>query len=188
MNKSTKIKRLCLSGMLIALSVVLSAYIKIPIGESIRLDLGYAVVMIGSMFFGGVYGGVIAFISRILNDLLVKGNVNLIHVWWAIGSAFFGSVIGLVYTRFLLKLRNRRIKICILFLATICVSFIAFVGIVPPVAALITGTLYSLQLGFGVTAFVVDAIVALCIGYPLYEILIRIPNIHNFGVIKRKKE
>ncbi|MDR1693302.1 MAG: ECF transporter S component, partial [Oscillospiraceae bacterium] len=124
MDKNISIKRLCVTAMLIAVSVSLSAYIKIPLGDAISLDLGYSVVMVGAMLFGGVYGGIIGFFSRIINDLLVKGSVNVIHIWWAIGSAFFGGFLGLIYTRIIINIRKRLLKIVIVSLTTAFSLFI----------------------------------------------------------------
>lgn len=160
--------KLCLSGLFISLIVVLSAYCQIPLGSSIRLDIGYAVVVIAAMYFGPLYGGGIAFLARVLNDFIFSGSVSF---WWAIGSAFFGFAIGLVYILFK-RIKNEKLRAVAVAFAIAVISFISFAGIVP-VVALTVGLNYSFMLGIGVLASVADALVGIVVGYPAYEVLKR---------------
>ena len=163
--KNKGIKKLCLACIFIALIIVLSAYCQVPLGTSIRLDVGYAVVVIAAMHLGAGYGCAIAFLARVLNDFIFSGSVSF---WWAIGSAFFGLAIGLVYA-LAKKAESAKVRAAIMSAAIIVISFISFAGIVPVVATCV-GLNYSFMLGIGILASVADAIVALVLGYPLHEL------------------
>ena len=165
--KSTK--KLCLGGILIALIVVLSSYCQVPLGASIRLDIGYAVVTFAAMYMGPVFGFFIALFSRIINDLVFSGSISF---WWAIGSAFFGLAIGFVYP-IIAKIHNGIVKTIILAIVVTIISFVSFSGIVPIVASWV-GLEYGFMLGIGVLASIADAIVALVLGYPVYKAICRI--------------
>lgn len=154
-------KKMCLSGLFVALCVVLSTYVQVTIGASIRLDLGYAVVMVSSLSFGGLYGCTIAFLARVINDLIFSGTVS---VWWAIGSATFAWGIGFVYIHFIINVRKTTQRLFLLALITIVSSVAAFIGIVPVLANLMVGANYGFMLGIGVIAAITDAVVALLIG------------------------
>ena len=177
----SKIKRLCLGGLFIAIILVLSSYLQIPLGGYIRLDLGYAVVMIASLLFGGIYGGIIAFLARILNDFIFSGYIS---IWWAIGSAFFGWGVGIMYKYFICRIKLKVAKISALAITTIVASFISFVGIVPILARIIIGVDYVFMLSIGVVAAITDAFVALCIGYPVFELLNKISGIASSNTSK----
>lgn len=167
-------KKLSLAGVLIALIIVLSSYCQIPLGTSIRLDLGYAIVVFAAMFMGPIYGGVIAFLARIIADLIFSGSIS---IWWAIGSAFFGLAIGIM-TKLTNKLIKKRIKIIVIYISIIIISFISFAGIVP-IIALCFGLNYYFMLSIGVLASIADAIVALVLGFPAYYIIHEKMNINN---------
>lgn len=164
-------QKLCLSGILIALIIVLSAYCQIPLGASIRLDLGYAIVVFAALYLGSYYGGLIAIIARIINDFIFSGSISF---WWAIGSAFFGFAIGLAY-KLSQKISNKYIQTVVLYVSMAIISFVSFAGIVPIIASCI-GLDYRFMLGIGVIASVADAIVAMVVGYPLYCIFYKIQD------------
>ena len=158
--------KLCLSGISIALVIVLSTYCQLPLGPSIRLDIGYAVVVIAAMYLGASYGCVIAFLARIINDLIFSGSISF---WWAIGSAFFGLAVGLMY-HFVNKLSNKKLQAVLVSISLIIISFVSFAGIVPVVASMV-GLEYNFMLGIGILASIADAIVSVVLGYPAYEVL-----------------
>jgi len=156
---------------MIALIVVLSSYVQIPLGAAIRLDLSYAVVMFVSLLFGGLYGGAVAFIARILNDFIFSGTVS---IWWVIGSAAMAVIIGASQKLFLSKIKKRIVKRAATVTVTIAACAAGFIGIVPVLAHLMIGIEYSVILGYGVLAFISDAIVMVVLGYPLYLTLIKL--------------
>ena len=100
MNRNRKI---AFMGIGIALYVVVSAFVNIPIINRIRLDLGYIVFAIYLNSFGmpativGVCGCVIA-------NLLKGGSFRIA---WAIGQTFIGLSLGYLF----LKTKNIWLKI-----------------------------------------------------------------------------
>ncbi len=171
MNKTRKI---CLLGILIALVIVLSSYCQIPFGSFIRLDLGYAVVTVAALYMGGIYGAVVAFIARIINDFIFSGSIS---IWWAIGSAFYGLFIGISY-KLLLRIKSKIVINVLFAISTVVISFISFVGIVPLIAHFF-GISYLFMVGIGIIAAIMDAIVALVIGYPSYLAIKKIKTKRN---------
>lgn len=181
MNMTTR--KICLAATFIALVVVISSFLQIPMGESIRVDLSYAVVMVASLGFGGLFGALIAFLARIINDMIFSGSIS---IWWAIGSAFWALCIG-YFNQFIVKrFSNKVIRIVLLCVFVMSISFVSFVGIVPFLAYYIIGVDYMFMVSIGVIAAITDGLVALIVGYPLYIAVTKIPISQKFGIYTYK--
>lgn len=67
------IKRICLIAMGIALYVVLSLCLQVPVFENYYLCLGYVSMMVFCYYFGAVSGTVVGFLGVVLYCLLTNG-------------------------------------------------------------------------------------------------------------------
>ena len=79
----------------IALYVVLSAFVVIPIVNRIKLDLGYIVYGIYLNTFG-IPGTVVGVLGCIIAELLKGGSFRIA---WPIGQAFIGLTLGYLFPR-----------------------------------------------------------------------------------------
>lgn len=87
-------KKLCLTALGIALYVVLSMTVKIPMIAHISIDLGYIVLAVYCYHFGPVSGAVVGGASCVLVSLLSSG-------WfppgWMLGNIAIGGLCGSQY-------------------------------------------------------------------------------------------
>lgn len=94
MNKT--VKKVAYLGIGIALYVVLSMAVKIPLISHIQTDLGYIAFGVYLYLFG-VPAVVVGVIGCLLESLLVTGWVP---IGWMVGQAFIGITCGFVYRDF----------------------------------------------------------------------------------------
>ncbi len=81
--KSMNIKKLALSGMMIALAVVLSTF-SFPIGASKCFPIQHMVNVLSAVFLGPWYGVAVAFCTSLIRNLMGTGTL----------LAFPGSMVG----------------------------------------------------------------------------------------------
>ncbi len=149
----SKTKSVCLTGIGIALYVVLSMLIKIPVIGHISLDLGYIVLAIYCYFYGEISGAIVGACGCFLVSLLGSGWIG---IGWPLGNLFIGAVCGRTY-----KMKKWDILFHILF--TIVAVFIG-IGLIKTI---IECAMYSIpfEVKFvkDCVAFIMDAI-TMCIG------------------------
>lgn len=148
MKRNQKIAFLSLG---IALYVVLSAFVIIPIVNRIKLDLGYIVFGIYLNTFG-IPGTVVGVLGCIIAELLKGGSFRIA---WPIGQAFIGFTLGY----FLPKTEKIWLKIVYSILSV----FIGIALIKTVIEVWMYQFPWALKLASNFTAFIIDAI-ALVIG------------------------
>lgn len=124
MKKTTRY--ITVTAMGIALYVVLSMTMKIPVISHISLDLGYVAIALMCYHYGAISGMIVAGAGCVLNSLISSG-------WfppgWFVGNLVIGLVCGLVYTR-LAKFNITRVYYNVLcILITVAMVFIGVGGI-----------------------------------------------------------
>ena len=96
MKKFNKVKVLAFTGVLVAMSIILTRVVAIPIGTSIRLSVGMTPVYLAGFWFGPVIGGICGFLADFLGAVLQGYAPNpLIGV-----TAILAGVIPGLYRRF----------------------------------------------------------------------------------------
>ena len=138
-------KRLTLNAVLIALYVVLS-YLKIPIGNILRVNMASFAVVLCAVAFGPVDGLIVGFMGEFLAQVLGPYGLTPTTVLWAMPEAIRGLLLGLIMLLFAKKALTPakliRSKATILYLVA-CI----LVGIVASLAN--TFTLYVDSKMFG---------------------------------------
>lgn len=149
----SNIKKIALYGIGIALYVVLSMTVKIPLVGHASLDLGYIVLAVYCYHFGSIAGMVVGGIGCMFVSLLTSG-------WfppgWIVGNIFIGFIVGFVGKKQNASTLKRIIAVFLsVFLGIFCAK------------TLIECALYSIPLAVKVPksaiVFLTDAIV-MCIG------------------------
>ena len=148
MKRNQKIAFLSLG---IALYVVLSAFVIIPIVNRIKLDLGYIVFGMYLNTFG-ISGTIVGVLGCIIAELLKGGSLRIA---WPIGQAFIGLTLGYL----LPETEKTWLKI----LYSILAVFIGIALIKTVIEVWMYQFPWGLKFASNFTAFVIDAI-ALVIG------------------------
>ena len=89
-------QKICMLGMLTALYVVLSAFLKINIIGNITIDLGYLAFAVALCEFG-VYGAVVGVVGCTLESLLFSAYG--FSPSWVVANFMIGVGCGLVFSR-----------------------------------------------------------------------------------------
>lgn len=138
MDKKAWIKQICYLGMGIALYVVLSFAIKIPLIGHIQSDFGYIAFGAYLVLFG-IIGTIVGAVGCIIESLIFSG-------WfppgWFVGQIFIGVFCGFIFKK-AEKMKNRKIKIAICIITAIIALFIG-VGLIK---TLIECYLFSIPFG-----------------------------------------
>ena len=133
-------------GMGIALYVVLSYTVKIPLINQIRTDFGYLVFGVFLCIYG-VEGTIVGVLGCIISNLLYSGTFP---IGWAMGQLFIGLVCGSLFK----KTENTAFRVLIA-----CVSVFIGIGVIK---TLVESLLFNLPLAAkfirGLVASVADAV------------------------------
>ena len=96
------VKRLVLNAVLIALYVVLS-YLKIPIGNLLRVNMASFAVIICAVAFSPVDGLAVGFLGEFLAQILGPYGLTPTTILWALPEGVRGLLLGLVMVLFAKK-------------------------------------------------------------------------------------
>lgn len=89
---SLKTKKLCLMAIGIALFVVLSMCLQVPVFENYYLCLGYVVMAVYCWSFGTLSGTVVGFFGVVLYCVVISGLRGM--PGWALGNIVIGIMTG----------------------------------------------------------------------------------------------
>lgn len=149
MLKSTK--NICLMALGIALYVVLSMTVKIPLISHIQTDLGYVAFGIWCSIFGW-YGFIVGTIGCMLESLIISG---WIPIGWMLGQVVIGLICGSAYKH----CNSAVVKV----LLTIIAIFIGIAGIKTIVECYLYSIPFEIKVIKNIIASVAD-IVPMIIG------------------------
>ena len=93
MNKT---KKICIVSIGIALYVILSMMVKIPLIGHISVDLGYIVLAVYCYMFDGVSGAIVGGIGCALTSIIAYG---MFPAGWFLGNIFIGVTCGNLYDK-----------------------------------------------------------------------------------------
>lgn len=153
---SEKTRKLCITAVGIALFVVLSLCLQVPVFENYYLCLGYAAMAVYCYAFGAISGTAVGFFGVILYCLLISGLRGM--PGWALGNVVIGLSLG-----FWFKLA-RRIESGLVrsLLSAVVITAACAVGILG-VKSITESLLYLqpviLRMGKNIYAFVADTVV-----------------------------
>ena len=92
---TAKTKKLALMAVGIALFVVLSLCLQVPVFENYYLCLGYVVMAVYCYSFGTLAGTVVGFFGVILYCVVISGLRGM--PGWALGNIVIGAALGLCF-------------------------------------------------------------------------------------------
>jgi len=91
------VRKLCVTAIGIALFVVLSLCLQVPVFENYYLCLGYVAMAVYCYSFGAVSGTIVGVLGVVLYCLVISGLRGL--PGWALGNLVIGVVLGLTFRR-----------------------------------------------------------------------------------------
>ena len=167
-NKSKNIiKQITIGGIGIALFVVLSLCLQVPIFDNYYLCLGYIVMAVYCYSIGTISGTVISTFGVILYCFLINGLRGM--PGWAIGNIAIGIIAGASF-KWARRMKNQWLKRLVCLIATIVGTAIGILCIKSGVESLIYAQPMIVRTAKNTSAFIAD-IVVLMVSLPLCEIL-----------------
>ena len=153
---SEKVKQICVNGIGIALFVVLSLCIQVPIFQNYYLCLGYVVMTVYCYSVGTTSGVIIGTLGVILYCILINGLRGM--PGWAVGNLILGLLIGPVF-KMIRKIKKTWIIYLIATPAIIIVTAISILGIKSIVECLLYAQPFFVRVAKNIYAFMADAFV-----------------------------
>jgi uncharacterized membrane protein len=164
---SQKIKYVSVCGIGIALFVVLSLCLQVPVFENYYLCLGYIAMAVYCYSIGAISGTIISTLGVVLYCFLINGLRGM--PGWAIGNIAIGLIAGNVF-RWSRKFENKWIRRIVCLVAVIVGTAVGILGIKSIVESALYAQPVIVRMAKNIYAFIAD-IVVLMASLPLCEVL-----------------
>ena len=151
-------KTIALFAVGIALFVVLSLCLQVPVFENYYLCLGYVVMAVYCYSFGTLAGTVVGFFGVILYCLVISGLRGM--PGWALGNIPIGLALGF-YARAARKMRSRPLALVLAAPLTAAVCALGILGLKSLTESLLYLQPFAVRAGKNFAAFAADAAVLL---------------------------
>ena len=140
----------------IALFVVLSLCLQVPVFENYYLCLGYVVMTVFCYYFGPISGMAVGGLGVVIYCVLINGLRGM--PGWAVGNLVIGLIVGLC-CKLTLKLQNKTLRHILIGVAIVVSVAIAMLGVKSLVEAFLYTQPILLRMAKNVYAFVADVVV-----------------------------
>lgn len=160
-------KRICIDAMGIALFVVLTLCLQVPVFENYYLCLGYIAMAVYCYYFGTVSGTLVGTIGVILYCIIISGLRGM--PGWALGNIVIGIICG-IFCKIARKQENKVVKYFIMLLAIITSVTIGILGVKSITEVLLYAQPFMVRTANNIYAFIADIVVLIagfwiCITY-----------------------
>lgn len=156
MNKS--INKMCVTAMGIALFVVLSYCVQVPIFENYYLCFGYVAMTVFCYYYGPISGMIVGGFGVFLYCLLISGLHGM--PGWALGNLVIGFIVGLT-CKTTSKMSKKKLRYFLICVSIIFSVAIAMIGVKSAVEVLLYSQPMIVRIAKNLYAFVADVIVML---------------------------
>lgn len=150
------IKNVCFTAIGIALYVVLSLCLQVPVFENYYLCLGYVAMMVYCYHFGTLEGTAVGVLGVVLYCVLINGLRGL--PGWAAGNLVIGIAVGLTCSM-TKRLEKAALRNLIIAAAVVLSTAVGIWGIKSFVEVLLYGQPMLLRMAKNLYAFVADVVV-----------------------------
>ncbi len=159
-------KRICITAMGIALFVVLSLCLQVPVFENYYLCLGYVVMTVFCYYYGPLSGIAVGVLGVVLYCLLTSGLRGM--PGWALGNLVIGVGVGVV-CKFTRTMKNRMFRHILIGISIVLFVAAAMLGVKSVVESILYAQPLFLRIAKNTYAFVADAVVMIvslpiCVG------------------------
>lgn len=165
--KSNTVKQITVGGIGIALFVVLSLCLQVPVFENYYLCLGYIVMAVYCYSIGTLSGTVISTLGVVLYCFLINGLRGM--PGWAIGNIAIGLIAGFSFQA-ARNIKNKWFGRLICLIAIVAGTAVGILLIKSGVESILYAQPIVVRMAKNITAFIAD-IVVLMVSLPLCEIL-----------------
>lgn len=160
------VKKVCINGMGVALFVVMTLCLQVPVFENYYLCLGYVAMALYIYYFGTTSGVIVGTVGVFIYCLLTSGLRGM--PGWILGNIVIGVMCGI--TAKVVKKYNRKYIKEIMMIASVIISTAIGILVVKSlVEVVLYGLPFMVRVANNIFAFVADVIV-LVLGF---EICIR---------------
>lgn len=164
---SSRIRWLCITAIGIALFVVLTLCLQVPVFENYYLCLGYVIMAVCLYSFGVVSGTIVGVLGVVLYCLLTSGLRGM--PGWAIGNLVIGIIVGLAF-KWTRRLKWKWLQAVLNFLAIAVSTALGILILKSLTECILYGQPMIVRMGKNVFAFVADIFV-LELSLPIYMAL-----------------
>lgn len=150
------VKRICITAMGIALFVVLSLCLQVPVFENYYLCLGYVAMTVLCYYYGPLSGAAVGVLGVVLYCLLTNGLRGM--PGWALGNLLIGLGVGTV-CKLTCNMKQRLLRHLLIAIAVVLCVGIAMLGVKSLVECILYAQPMLLRMAKNVYAFIADAVV-----------------------------
>lgn len=165
--KKNAIKTITINAMGIALFVVLSLCLQVPVFQNYYLCLGYVAMTVYCYSIGTASGTIVGTLGVILYCLLISGLRGM--PGWAMGNLFLGIIMGITF-KLVRKIKKTVIETIISAVVIIAATAIAMLVIKSCVECLLYSQPFMVRAATNMYAFIADAFVII-VSLPICRIL-----------------
>lgn len=151
-------KYICLTAMGVALYVVLSLCLQVPVFENYYLCLGYVAMTVFCLYFGPLSGTVVGVMGVVLYCLLTNGLRGM--PGWAAGNLVIGLAMGLT-AKLTVGWKHPGLRLAALAVAVVVSTALGILVIKSFVEVILYSQPMLLRMAKNVYAFVADIVVLL---------------------------
>lgn len=168
MRNTSEITRfVTINGIGIALFVVMTMCLQVPVFENYYLCLGYVAMIVYCYRYGEVSGAIVGCLGVILYCLLTSGLRGM--PGWALGNLLIGVTCGIAFRK-LRKLESPWLRRLLMAVVIVIATAVGILGVKSLTECLLYGQPMLLRVAKNSYAFVADIAVML-VGIPVCEIL-----------------
>lgn len=158
-----KTKKICITGLGIALFVVLTLCVQVPVFENYYLCLGYVAMAMCCYYFGTLSGTTVGCLGVVLYCLLTSGLRGM--PGWALGNIVIGVVVG-VTCMITKKMKNAVMRHILIGISVVVSVAVGILGVKSMIECLLYAQPFWLRIAKNIYAFVAD-IVILIVSIPI---------------------
>lgn len=170
MNDKTRF--ITLNGIGIALFVVLTMCLQVPVFENYYLCLGYVVMMVYCYRYGAASGAIVGSLGVVLYCVLTSGLRGM--PGWTIGNLAIGIVCGMAFMR-IKKIESPWARRGLMALVIVVMTAIGILGLKSLTECLLYAQPMAVRMAKNSYAFVAD-VVMMIVSIPVCELLDRRKN------------
>ncbi len=161
------VRKISLLGVGIALFVVLSLCLQVPVFENYYLCLGYAVMMVWCFRFGPAAGAAVGAGGVVIYCLLTSGLRGM--PGWSLGNAVIGVLLG-GGLRLCAKIRPRTVRAFAHLALIVLATAVGILGVKSLTECLLYAQPFAVRAAKNMAAFVADAVM-LAVSLPAAALL-----------------